>query len=62
MLERLHQTAKEDVAYKKLADLVWEGIIRRYWLENDLLYVKGGRIYMPKRKLQKSLMLKTHDS
>jgi hypothetical protein len=41
MLERLHQTAKEDVTYKKLADLVREGTIRRYWLENDLLYVKG---------------------
>ena len=38
MLERLHQAVEEDAAYKKMVDLVQEGTVRRYWLENDLLY------------------------
>jgi predicted RNA polymerase sigma factor len=42
MLERLHQAVEEDAAYKKMVDLVQEGTVRRYWLENDLLYAKGG--------------------
>jgi ribonucleotide monophosphatase NagD (HAD superfamily) len=61
MLERLHQAAEEDAAYKKMADLVREGTVRRYWLENDLLYAKGGRVYVPKGKLRRLLMSETHD-
>ena len=48
MLGRLHQTAEEDAVYKKLVDLVWEGMIQMYWLEQDLFYAKGGRICMLK--------------
>jgi hypothetical protein len=61
MLERLHQAVEEDAAYKKMVDLVQEGTVRRYWLENDLLYAKGGRVYVPKGKLRRLLMSETHD-
>jgi hypothetical protein len=30
MMERLHQAAEKDIAYKKLNDLVQEGIVQRY--------------------------------
>jgi hypothetical protein len=42
MLCRLRQAAGEDTTYKKLVELVREGTIRRYWLEQDLLYAKRG--------------------
>ena len=61
MLDRLHQAATEDAAYKKMVELVREGTIRRYWLEQDLLYAKGGRIFVPKGELRKYLMTETHD-
>nr|TKS05961.1 hypothetical protein D5086_0000127890 [Populus alba] len=61
MLDRLRKAATEDAAYKKMVDLVREGTIRRYWLEQDLLYAKGGRIFVPKGELRKYLMTETHD-
>jgi hypothetical protein len=30
-----------------MVELVREGTIQRYWLEQDLLYAKGGRISVP---------------
>ena len=44
-----------------MVELVREGTIRRYWLEQDLLYAKEGRIFMPNGELQKYLMTETHD-
>jgi ribonucleotide monophosphatase NagD (HAD superfamily) len=61
MLGRLRQATREDTSYKKLVDLVREGTIQRYWLEQDLLNAKGGQIFMPKGELQKYLMTETHD-
>jgi len=61
MLGRLCQTAGEDAAYKKMVELVREGTIRRYWLEQDLLYAKGGRIFMLKGELRKYVMTEIHD-
>ena len=61
ILDQLRQAAKEDATYKKLVDLVREGTIQRYWLEQDLLYTKRGRIFMPKGELRKYLMTETYD-
>ena len=44
-----------------MVELVREGTIRRYWLEQDLLYTKRGRIFVPKGELWKYLMMETHD-
>ena len=61
MLGRLRQAAGEDAMYKKMVELVREGTIRRYWLEQDLFYAKGGRIFVPKGELRKHLMTETYD-
>ena len=37
---------------------VKEGTTRRYWLENELLYFTGGKLYVPLSKLLKE----THDT
>ena len=42
MLERIKQLAATDSAYEKLVAQVKEGTVRRYWIEDDLLMVKGG--------------------
>ena len=39
-----------------------EGVIKRYWLEGDLLVAKGGRWYVPAGGLRKELMRETHDA
>ena len=61
MLDRLRQAAVEDAAYVKIVDLVREGTVRRYWLDNGLIYAKGGQVYVLSRKLRKHLLTKTHD-
>lgn len=38
--KQLCQAIKEDTIYKKLVDLIQEGMILRYWLENDIVYVE----------------------
>jgi hypothetical protein len=61
MLDRLRQAVMEDAAYVKLVNLVRDGTVRRYWLDNDILYAKGGRIYVPHGKLRKHLLAETYD-
>ncbi|CAK7350681.1 unnamed protein product [Dovyalis caffra] len=58
MVERLHQAIEEDESYKKLASLVRKGIVRRYWLDNDLLYAKEGRIFVLNGKSAKIIDVK----
>ncbi|XP_059598999.1 transposon Ty3-I Gag-Pol polyprotein [Vitis vinifera] len=54
--------AEQDAAYGKLKQQVKEGVIRRYWLEGDLLVAKGGKWYVPAGGLRKDLLRETHDS
>nr|TKR74271.1 hypothetical protein D5086_0000296720 [Populus alba] len=61
MLDRLRQAAMEDAAYVKIVNLVQEGTVRRYCLDNGLLYAKGDRVYVPTGKLRKHLLTETHD-
>ena len=61
-LDRLKEHAKIDVAYTKLQQDVKEGLVRRYWLDEDLLYAKGGRLYVPSGGgLRNELLKDTHD-
>ncbi|RVW30894.1 Transposon Tf2-12 polyprotein [Vitis vinifera] len=53
---------REDAAYGRLKQQVEEGVIRRYWLEGDLLVAKGGRWYVPTDGLRKKLFRETHDA
>ena len=39
------------------------GKTRRFWIERDLLYTKGNRLYVPlHEKLRKKVLHKCHDS
>ena len=38
--EKIKQAAGQDVAYGRLKQQVKEGVVRRYWLEGDLLVAK----------------------
>ena len=35
---RVLEQSKEDVVYQRLHQQVLDGTVRRYWLENDLLF------------------------
>ena len=42
---------------------VREGVVRRYWVEDGLLYAKGGKLFVPKGgKLRLELMREHHDA
>jgi hypothetical protein len=61
-LDRVKENAKTDAIYTKLQQDVKEGLVRRYWLEEDLLYAKGGRLYVPGGGgLRNELLKETHD-
>ncbi|RVW75511.1 Transposon Tf2-2 polyprotein [Vitis vinifera] len=59
--EKIKHAAEQDAAYGRLRQQVKEGVIRRYWLEGDLLVAKGGRWYVPTGGLRKELLRETHD-
>ncbi|KAG6533506.1 hypothetical protein ZIOFF_007381 [Zingiber officinale] len=42
MMDRIKAVAASDIAYGKLVQQVRDGVIRRYWIEDDLLVYKGG--------------------
>jgi hypothetical protein len=61
-VDRIRELAKQDTAYLKLVEQVNEGIVRRYWLEDGLLYTKGHRLYVPTGGLRRDLLKESHDS
>jgi hypothetical protein len=61
-LDRIRELSKNDTAYLKLADLVKEGVVRRYWLEDDLLYAKVRQLYVPAGPIRRELLRESHDS
>ena len=60
--ERVRHEAAQDSTYQKLVEQVKEGTTRRYWLENELLYFTGGKLYVPSSKLKLELLKETHDT
>ena len=60
--ERIREVGKTDARYAKLVKNVGEGVVRRYWVEDGLLYAKGGKLFVPKGgKLRLELMREHHD-
>jgi hypothetical protein len=45
-----------------MADLVKQGVVRRYWLEDGVLYAKGHRLYVPAGSIRCELLRESHDS
>ncbi|KAK0598331.1 hypothetical protein LWI29_033736 [Acer saccharum] len=61
-LDRLRQQAAVDSSYIKLKQEVLDGLVRRYWVEDGLLYAKGSRLYVPSGGgLKQELLKETHD-
>ena len=60
--ERIQQLAESDASYEKLRQQVREGLNRRYWIQDNLLMAKGGRLYVPAGQLRKELLRETHDT
>ena len=55
--------AINDSLYVKWMGQVQDGSMRWYWIEDDLLYFKGGRIVVPNQDgLHKDVMKEAHDS
>ena len=61
-LERIKESSKLDATYQKLVQDVTVGLVRRYWLEDGLLYVKGGKLYLPSGKIRGNFLKETYDS
>ncbi|KAG6472970.1 hypothetical protein ZIOFF_070450 [Zingiber officinale] len=63
MLDRIKAVTASDTTYEKLVQQVKDEIIRRYWIEDDLLiYMGERRIFVPAvGGLQKELLKETHD-
>ena len=45
--ERIKQIADLDASYEKLRQQVRDGLNIKYWIEDELLVAKGGRLYVP---------------
>ena len=62
-LDRMWEQALFDSIYVKLKQQMVDGVVRRYFLDRDLLYAKGNRLYVPSGGiLRKELLRETHDS
>ena len=62
LVDRIRDKSVLDAEYQKLVLQVKEGVVRRYWLENDLLYAKGDRLYVPiNGGLRQELLQETYD-
>ena len=60
--EQIKNVVGLDVVYEKLRQQVLKGETRKYWLESDLLMLKGGRLYVPMGGLWKELLKETHNA
>ena len=62
LLKQVRELAQGDPEYKKLVDRISEGLIRKYWLDDGLVYASGGRLYIPTGRLRRKLMEESHNT
>lgn len=63
LLERIREGLSHDPTAKSLIELANERKTRRFWLDGELLYTYGHRLYVPHYgKLCKEVMKECHDS
>ncbi|XP_017621263.1 uncharacterized protein LOC108465452 [Gossypium arboreum] len=63
LLERIREGLYHDPIAKGLIELAKEGKTMGFWLDGELLYTHGHRLYMPHfGKLRKEVMKECHDS
>ena len=61
LLSRIHEQTPNDSVYQRLVTLVREGTVKRYWLDDDLLYAKENCAYVPSGELRQMLLKEIHD-
>ncbi|KAL0413714.1 UNVERIFIED_CONTAM: Transposon Ty3-I Gag-Pol polyprotein [Sesamum radiatum] len=61
LLDQIRESLKTDAGYMKLVEQVRNGQIRKYWLDGGLLYVEGGRPFVPTGPLCRRLLREIHD-
>ncbi|KAL3535723.1 hypothetical protein ACH5RR_004184 [Cinchona calisaya] len=62
LLDGIKEGLKHDAAARSLLEYAKEGKIRRFWVEEELLYTKGRRLYVPHYGNLRELMKECHDS
>ena len=60
--EQVRQEAPQDSTYQKLVEQVRDDTTRQYWLENELLYFTGGKLYLPSSNLRREFLKETRDT
>ena len=61
-LEKVRKQSNSDSTYKKLKQNVVEGMVHRYWVEDDVLYARGHMLYVPTSgRLRQELLHETYD-
>ena len=63
MVDLIKEDLQHDPVAKSLITLAHEGKTRRFWVEDDLLYIKGKRLYVHKwGSIRRNLIKECHDS
>ena len=63
LLDRIKEGLAQDPTAKNMMEYAKEGKTRRFWLEGDLLYTKGRRLYVLLfGNLRRELLKECHDS
>ena len=63
LLDRIKEGLPHDPMIKNMMEYAKKGKTRRFWLEGDLLYIKGRRLYVPLfGNLRRELLKECHDS
>ena len=61
--ERIKENLEKDPVVRTILKLVEEGKTRQFWVEDGLLWAKGGRLYVPKSgNLRRTLLSECHDT
>ena len=61
--ECIKENLEKDPAIRTILKLVEEGKTRQFWIEDGLLWAKGGRLYVPRAgDLRRALLRECHDT
>ncbi|KAL6323857.1 hypothetical protein AAG906_005853 [Vitis piasezkii] len=63
IMDLLREGLQHDLMAKSFIALAHEGKTKRFWVEDDLLYTKGKRLYVPKwGNIRRNLIKECHDT
>ena len=63
MQERIRENLAKDPVAQTIMNLAKEGKTRQFWVEDDLLWAKGRRLFVPKAgDLRRTLLRECHDT